>query len=202
MVERYRSACSDSSLPGSLTRPTPSRHSPPRWVASGDPKTSRVCSTGRRPSPGWRAPGPRSATSSTFSTATTPNSSYRSLQVPFRRRVTDESYETMARRITDAVAAGADAVFLSLHGAMVTDSHDDAEGELLRRIRHRSRHSDCGGPRLPPRHVAGTLRERHRGDRIPHLPAHRYLRDAARRGAGRGRLPVRSNRSSRGACCR
>lgn len=50
-------------------------------------------------------------------------------------RVTDESYETMAGRITDAVAAGADAVFLSLHGAMVTDSHDDAEGELLRRIR-------------------------------------------------------------------
>ncbi|HCH81034.1 MAG TPA: hypothetical protein DFK16_09730, partial [Acidimicrobiaceae bacterium] len=43
-------------------------------------------------------------------------------------RVTDESYETMAGRITDAVAAGADAVFLSLHGAMVTDSHDDAEG--------------------------------------------------------------------------
>ena len=50
-------------------------------------------------------------------------------------RVTDESYETMAGRITDAVAGGADAVFLSLHGAMVTDSHDDAEGELLRRIR-------------------------------------------------------------------
>ena len=50
-------------------------------------------------------------------------------------RVTDDAYETMAGRITDAVAAGADAVFLSLHGAMVTDTHDDAEGELLRRIR-------------------------------------------------------------------
>jgi len=50
-------------------------------------------------------------------------------------KVTDEAYETMTGRITDAVQAGADAVFLALHGAMVTDTHDDAEGELLRRIR-------------------------------------------------------------------
>src|SRR5437764_15356041 len=28
-----------------------------------------------------------------------------------------------------------DAVFLELHGAMVTQSHDDGEGELLRRVR-------------------------------------------------------------------
>ena len=50
-------------------------------------------------------------------------------------KVTDDAYERMAGMITDAVADGADAVFLSLHGAMVTDTHDDAEGELLRRIR-------------------------------------------------------------------
>ena len=49
--------------------------------------------------------------------------------------VTDDAFETMAGLITDAVAEGADAVFLALHGAMVTESHDDAEGELLRRIR-------------------------------------------------------------------
>ena len=49
--------------------------------------------------------------------------------------VTDDAYETMAGSITDAVEAGADAVFLALHGAMVTQTHDDAEGELLRRIR-------------------------------------------------------------------
>ncbi|MEM7095451.1 MAG: M81 family metallopeptidase [Actinomycetota bacterium] len=49
--------------------------------------------------------------------------------------VTDDAFEAMAGAITDAVRDGADAVFLALHGAMVTDSHDDAEGELLRRIR-------------------------------------------------------------------
>jgi len=33
------------------------------------------------------------------------------------------------------VRAGCDAVFLDLHGAMVVEGSDDAEGELLRRIR-------------------------------------------------------------------
>ena len=38
--------------------------------------------------------------------------------------------------ITDAVAKGGfDALWLDLHGAMVTDRFDDGEGELLRRIR-------------------------------------------------------------------
>ena len=49
--------------------------------------------------------------------------------------VTDDAFETMAGSILEAVEAGADAVFLALHGAMVTETHDDAEGELLRRIR-------------------------------------------------------------------
>src|SRR6185295_9543389 len=40
-----------------------------------------------------------------------------------------------AGRIVDAVARGCDAVLLDLHGAMVTRSHDDGEGELLGRIR-------------------------------------------------------------------
>src|SRR6185295_1722899 len=34
-----------------------------------------------------------------------------------------------------AVAGGGDAILLDLHGAMVTRSFDDGEGELLRRIR-------------------------------------------------------------------
>ncbi len=50
-------------------------------------------------------------------------------------KVTDEAFEDMSGRILEAVAAGADAVFLALHGAMVTETHADAEGELLRRIR-------------------------------------------------------------------
>src|SRR5258707_321859 len=45
------------------------------------------------------------------------------------------AYEAMAGRIVDAVAKGCDAVLLDLHGAMVTQAHDDGEGELLRRIR-------------------------------------------------------------------
>ncbi len=49
--------------------------------------------------------------------------------------VTDEAFEEMAGRIVDAARTAPDAMFLALHGAMVTQTHDDAEGELLRRIR-------------------------------------------------------------------
>lgn len=46
------------------------------------------------------------------------------------------AYETIANLITDAVKQGGfDAIWLDLHGAMVTDRFDDGEGELLRRIR-------------------------------------------------------------------
>ena len=45
------------------------------------------------------------------------------------------AFEHIAGRICDAVALGCDGVLLDLHGAMVTQSHDDGEGELLRRIR-------------------------------------------------------------------
>ena len=49
--------------------------------------------------------------------------------------VADEAYEYLAGRIVEAVARGCDAVLLDLHGAMVTPSLADGEGELLRRIR-------------------------------------------------------------------
>lgn len=50
--------------------------------------------------------------------------------------VDSEAYETICRMITDAVAQGGfDALWLDLHGAMVTEAFDDGEGELLRRIR-------------------------------------------------------------------
>jgi len=49
--------------------------------------------------------------------------------------VDDAAFEHMAGRICAAVAAGCDGVLLDLHGAMVTASHEDGEGELLRRIR-------------------------------------------------------------------
>lgn len=47
----------------------------------------------------------------------------------------DAVFDYVAGKICDAVARGCDAVLLDLHGAMVTASHDDGEGELLRRIR-------------------------------------------------------------------
>lgn len=49
--------------------------------------------------------------------------------------VQTEAYEWMTSRILAAVADGCDGVLLDLHGAMVTEQHDDGEGELLRRIR-------------------------------------------------------------------
>jgi microcystin degradation protein MlrC len=42
------------------------------------------------------------------------------------------------------VARGCDAVLLDLHGAMVTQSHEDGEGELLRRIRAIAPHVPIG----------------------------------------------------------
>src|SRR5262245_44304499 len=51
-------------------------------------------------------------------------------------RVTDEAFERMAAKLVDGLRRAApDAVFLELHGAMVTQSHDDGEGELLARAR-------------------------------------------------------------------
>ncbi len=50
--------------------------------------------------------------------------------------VPDEAYDRIAAPILAAVARGGwDGILLDLHGAMVTASHEDGEGELLRRIR-------------------------------------------------------------------
>jgi microcystin degradation protein MlrC len=59
--------------------------------------------------------------------------------------VTDEAFETIAAMILDAVdmKGPIDGVLLHLHGAMVSDSHEDAEGEFLARLRRRL------GPEVP-----------------------------------------------------
>ena len=49
--------------------------------------------------------------------------------------VEDAAFDYIAERICSAVAKGCDAILLDLHGAMVTRSHEDGEGELARRIR-------------------------------------------------------------------
>jgi microcystin degradation protein MlrC len=55
---------------------------------------------------------------------------------PPSRPVEDAAFEHMAGIICDAVGKGGfDGIMLDLHGAMVTESFEDGEGELLRRIR-------------------------------------------------------------------
>ena len=50
--------------------------------------------------------------------------------------VSDEAFNKMAEDVCKVVRKGCDALFLDLHGAMVTESYDDGEGELLSRVRN------------------------------------------------------------------
>lgn len=57
-------------------------------------------------------------------------------EAPPSGTVPDDTYERIVAPILEAVRQGGwDGILLDLHGAMVTDSHEDGEGELLRRIR-------------------------------------------------------------------
>jgi microcystin degradation protein MlrC len=50
--------------------------------------------------------------------------------------VTTDAFERIGGEIIDAVRKGGfDAIYLDLHGAMVTEHHDDGEGEILERVR-------------------------------------------------------------------
>lgn len=55
--------------------------------------------------------------------------------------VTEDAYERITKMMVDGIereiAAGAEAVYLDLHGAMVAQHHEDGEGELLDRLRQR-----------------------------------------------------------------
>ncbi|KAB7739625.1 microcystin degradation protein MlrC [Parvibaculum sedimenti] len=59
--------------------------------------------------------------------------------------VTEEAYERVAEILLDALgyAGEIDAVYLDLHGAMVTEHLEDGEGELLKRVRA------AVGPKIP-----------------------------------------------------
>src|SRR6201986_2694266 len=52
--------------------------------------------------------------------------------------VTEDAFERIAKVMIDGIAATGpiDAVYLDLHGAMVTEHFDDGEGEVLARVRH------------------------------------------------------------------
>lgn len=59
-------------------------------------------------------------------------------------RVSDDAFEHLAALVLEPLRKQRpDAVFLELHGAMVSDSHDDGESELLRRVR------SLVGPQVP-----------------------------------------------------
>ena len=63
--------------------------------------------------------------------------------------VTAQAFERMSATLVDGYRrSGADVIFCELHGAMVAEGYDDAEGELLRRIRA------VVGPDVP---IVGTL---------------------------------------------
>ena len=49
--------------------------------------------------------------------------------------VSDAAFEQLSGLVEKAAARGCDAILLDLHGAMVTESHEDGEGELLHRLR-------------------------------------------------------------------
>lgn len=59
--------------------------------------------------------------------------------------VTEDAFERIAGELLERIAAELplDGVFLDLHGAMVTEHHDDGEGELLARLR------ELVGPDVP-----------------------------------------------------
>lgn len=59
--------------------------------------------------------------------------------------VTTDAFERISSVILDGIrdAGDLDGIYLDLHGAMVTQAHEDGEGELLRRIR------ELTGPDLP-----------------------------------------------------
>src|SRR5688572_26633215 len=51
--------------------------------------------------------------------------------------LTEEAYETIVAMLVEDLSAlrGLDALYLDLHGAMVTEHLEDGEGEILRRVR-------------------------------------------------------------------
>lgn len=63
-------------------------------------------------------------------------------------RVIDRAFDLLCAPLLEAASARWDGIVLILHGAMVTASHDDGEGEILRRLRA------ITGPDLP---IAVTL---------------------------------------------
>ena len=103
-----------------------------------------------------------------------------------RRMSTEDAYERIVEVMVDGITAAGplDAVYLDLHGAMVTEHLDDGEGEMLARVRQ------VIGNDLPlvvslDLHANVTPddgRTCRRADRLSHLSACRHGRHRPRRG--------------------
>ena len=94
-------------------------------------------STARRRSAPIAAPERGSGLISISPSMNGPRSSCRSPPAPRQARpVEDAAYEHITDTICEAVAKGGfDGIMLDLHGAMVTESLEDGEGEFLKRLR-------------------------------------------------------------------
>ena len=135
------------------------------------------------------APGPGSAPISTSRRAKGPRSCCRSPpSAPPSGPVEDAAYAEITDRICEAAAEGRfDGIMLDLHGAMVTESLEDGEGQFLKWLRAIvPQHADRGGARHARQPLRRDCRQRDGRHRLSHLPACRHLRD----GASRRRNPV------------
>ena len=105
--------------------------------------------------------------------------------------VTADAYERIAGELVGRLseALPVDAVYLDLHGAMVSEPFEDGEGELLRRVRA------VVGPAVPvvmslDYHANVTPEMAEHSDAVlglPHLPARGPQRDRPARGGGDAR---------------
>ena len=93
------------------------------------------------------------------------------------------TFETLLAPLEDAVRAGCDAVMLDLHGAMVIDDCDDAEGEIVKRH---------------PAHGATDADRRHA--RLSHQPVARTWSTTRRSSPATRR--IRTSTCTRPACSR
>ena len=99
--------------------------------------------------------------------------------------VTEDAFERIAKVMVDGITAAGqlDAVYLDLHGAMVTEHLDDGEGEILARVRKViGKDTAAGGqPRSARQCDARDGGACGCADRLPHLSACRHGRHRPRR---------------------
>ena len=111
-------------------------------------------------------------------------------------RVTRDAFERIAAMLVDDLRAcgSLDAVYLDLHGAMVAEHVDDADGELLRRVR------DVVGTNVPVvasldfhANLSREMAQIRDGTRVvSHLPPRGHGRVRSAGGAGAARHPARN----------